>query len=109
MKNEEFKTITVEGKKYKLGFPTRKSAKKAEELGLNLLDAGKTITMQDKLFFTGLYSYQEGITEDEAEIIEEKFIADTIEDKQTLGELTNFLSTQYLGFINPQAIQEVTK
>ncbi|MCI8620312.1 MAG: hypothetical protein HFJ50_00215 [Clostridia bacterium] len=109
MKKEEFKTITVEGKKYKLGFPTRKSVKKAEELGLNLLEVGKVATLQDKLFFTGLYSYQEWITEDEAERIEEKFIEDTTEDKQTLDEITGFLTTQYMGFINLQAIQKATK
>lgn len=109
MKNEEFKTITVEGKKYKLGFPTRKSAKKAEALGLNIVDNSKILTLADKLFYTGLYSYQEYITEDEAERIEEKFIADTTEDKQTLDEITGFLSNQFMGFINPQAIQEATK
>ncbi len=109
MKKEEFKTITVEGKKYKLGFPTRKSAKKAEALGLNMNDDTKMLTLADKLFYTGLYSYQEWITEDEAERIEQKFIEDTTEDKQTLADITSFLSIQFMGFIRPDAIQEITK
>lgn len=105
MKKEEFKTIEVEGKEYKLGYPTRKSAKKAEEKGLNLADTSKILTLADKLFYTGLYSYQEWVTEDEAERIEEKFI----ENKGNLSEITSFLTEQFMGFINPQAIQEETK
>ncbi len=102
MKKEEFKTITVEGKEYKLGFPTRKSAKKAEEKGLDMSNMGKLITVTDKLFYTGLYSYQEYITEDEAERIEERFIA----DNGNLNEIIGFLSQQYMAFIKSPNGQE---
>lgn len=95
MKNETFKTIEVEGKKYKLGYPTRRSAKKAEELGLDVSNTSKLLTLTDKLFFTGLHSYQEYITEDEAENIEEKFI----ENKGNLEEITEFLTEQFVAFI----------
>ena len=105
MKKEEFKKITVEGKEYKLGFPTRKSAKKAEEKGLDISNSSKILTLTDKLFYTGLYSYQEYITENEAERIEEKFI----NEKGDLADITKFLTEQFVAFINPQNVQEMIK
>lgn len=103
MKKEEFKKIEVEGKEYKLGFPTRRSAKKAEEKGLNVTDTSKILTLTDKLFYTGLYSYQEYITEDEAERIEEKYI----ENGGNLDEITKFLTEQFVAFIKSPNGQEV--
>ena len=103
MKNKDFKTIEVEGKEYKLGYPTRKSAKKAEEKGLDISSTSKLLTLTDKLFYTGLYSYQEYITEEEAERIEEKFI----ENGGNLEEITKFLTEQFVAFIKSPNGQEV--
>ena len=46
--------IKVGEKEYKLGYPTRKDAKVAEEHGLDLItNGGKLITLNDKIFYTG--------------------------------------------------------
>lgn len=98
MKKEEYKKITVDGKEYKLGFPTRRDAKNAEKKGFNITDTNKLLTFTDKLFYVGLLSYHASMTEDEAEKIEEKFI----NEDGDINEVIKFLTDQFVAFINPQ-------
>lgn len=93
--------IEIEGKEYKLGYPTRKSIKIAEQEGLDVInDMGKVVSMTDKLFYTGLLAFQENITEEQAE----ELLAKYIEEEGNSEEILDFLSKQYMGFIkSPKA------
>ena len=87
--------IDIEGKEYKLGYPTRKAVKIAEEKGLNVVDSmNKLITVTDKLFYTGLLAFQD-ISEKEAEELLDKYI----EEGGDTDEIVSFLSEQYMAFI----------
>lgn len=88
--------IEIEGKEYKLGYPTRNDIKIAERKGLNIInDVDKLVSMTDMLFYTGLLAFQKDITREEAERLVTKYI----EEGGDTEEVTNFLSKQYMGFI----------
>ena len=74
--NNEMLEIEIEEKSYKLGFPTRKDAKIAEDNGLRLL------------------AKQPSITENEAE----KLLNQYVEEGGELGEINEFLIKQYSAF-----------
>jgi len=88
--------IEVGGKEYILGFPTRRSGKIAEDYGLDLMSGnGKLITLNDKLFYTGLLAEQPNLSEREAEKIFEKYR----EEGGDTDEVIVFLTGQYMDFI----------
>ncbi|MBE5820443.1 MAG: hypothetical protein E7310_06515 [Clostridiales bacterium] len=88
--------IEVGDKEYTLGFPTRKDAKRAEDLGLDLVNnGGKLITLNDKIFYTGLLAKHPSITEYEAEKILEQYRA----ENGDTDEVINFLVGQYMAFM----------
>lgn len=88
--------IEVGDKEYTLGFPTRKDGKRAEDLGLDLVNnGGKLITLNDKIFYTGLLAKHPSMTEYEAEKIFEQYRA---EDGDT-DEIIAFLTEQYMAFM----------
>ena len=93
--NNEMLEIEIGEKAYKLGFPTRKDAKIAEDNGLRLLQLeNKPIEVTEKLFFTGLLAKQPSITENEAE----KLLNQYVEEGGELGETNEFLIKQYSAF-----------
>lgn len=88
--------IEVGDKKYILGYPTRKDAKIAEDYGLDLIsNGGKLITLNDKVFFTGLLAKHPSITEHEAVKIMEQYKS----EEGDIDEIINFLTEQYMAFI----------
>lgn len=87
--------IEVGDKTYKLGYPTRKDAKIAEDRGLQLLQLeNKPLVVTGKLFYTGLLSAQPLITEEKAEEIMNQYI----EEGGIIGEINEFLIKQYSAF-----------
>ena len=88
--------IEVGNKEYKLGYPTRKSAKVAEEHGLDLIsNGGKLITLNDKIFYTGLLANHPSMTEYEALGIMEAYK----KEDGDIDEIIKFLTEQYMAFI----------
>ena len=88
--------IEVGNKEYKLGYPTRKSAKVAEEHGLDLIsNGGKLITLNDKIFYTGLLANHPSMTEYEALEIMEAYK----KEDGDMDEIIQFLTEQYTAFI----------
>lgn len=93
--NNEMLEIEVGEKTYKLGYPTRKDAKIAENNGLRLLQLEeKPIGVTEKLFFTGLLAKHPSTTEAEAE----KLLNQYIEEGGEVREINEFLTKQYLAF-----------
>lgn len=89
--------IKVGEKEYKLGYPTRKDAKIAEEHGLDLItNGGKLITLNDKIFFTGLLANHPSMTEYEAVGIMEAYK----KEDGDIDEIIQFLTEEYMAFIN---------
>ena len=86
--------IEVGEKKYYLGYPTRKDAIVAENNGLDVTEAGKIITLSDKLFYTGLLAKQPKMTKDEADEILEEYVS----EGGDIAEITQFLVNQYVAF-----------
>lgn len=98
--------IEIEDKEYKLGYPTRKSVKVAEENGLDVMNnMDKLVNMTDKLFYTGLMAYQDNIKENEAEELLDKYIAEGGDSE----EIFKFLTEQYMGFIKSPATSKKKK
>ena len=91
----KYAVIEVGEKEYKLGFPTRKDAKIAEEHGLTLNNLDKAITIQDIVFYTGLLSNHPSMTPYEAERIAEQYES----EDGDLEEIREFLVNQYKTFI----------
>lgn len=88
--------ITVGDKEYKLGYPTRKDAKIAEDNGLDLVNnGGKLITLNDKIFYTGLLAKQPSMTEYEAVGILEAYR----NEGGDVDEIIQFLTEEYMAFI----------
>lgn len=88
--------IEVGEKEYELGYPTRNDAKIAENKGVDLINnGGKLITLNDKLFYTGLLSKHPSVTEHEAERIMEQYKA----EDGDIDEVITFLTEQYMAFI----------
>lgn len=88
--------ITVGEKEYKLGYPTRKDAKIAEEHGLDLIsNGGKLITLNDKIFYTGLLANHPSMTEYEALGIMEVYK----KEDGDIDEIIQFLTEEYMAFI----------
>ena len=93
--NNEMLEIEIGEKAYKLGFPTRKDAKIAEDNGLRLLQLeNKPIEVTDKLFYTALLAKQPSITESEAENLLNQYV----EEGGEIGEINEFLIKQYTAF-----------
>ena len=93
--NNEMIEIEIGKKTYKLGYPTRKKEKIAEDKGLRLLQIeNKPIGVTEKLFYTGLLSKQPSITEDEAE----KLLNQYVDEGGDIGEINTFLIKQYSNF-----------
>ena len=91
--------IDIGGKPYFLGYPTRRDVKRAEEKGLNIAKLeDKIITLQEKLFYTGLLAKQPDIKEKEAEDLLNQYA----DEGGDLGEITKFLSEAYSNFIVSQ-------
>ena len=87
--------IEIGEKTYKLGYPTRKDAKIAEDKGLRLLQIeNKPIEVTEKLFYTGLLAKHPTTTEDEAEKLLNQYISEGGE----IGEINEFLIKQYSAF-----------
>ena len=88
--------IEVGNKEYTLGYPTREDAKIAESKGVDLVNnGGKLITLNDKIFWTGLLSKHPSTTEYEAIKIMERYK----EEGGDIDEIISFLTEQYLAFI----------
>lgn len=88
--------IEVGNKEYTLGYPTREDAKIAESKGVDLVNnGGKLITLNDKIFWTGLLAKHPSTTEYEAIKIMEKYK----EEEGDIDEVISFLTEQYLAFI----------
>lgn len=88
--------IEVGNKEYTLGYPTREDAKIAESKGVDLVNnGGKLITLNDKIFWTGLLAKHPSTTEYEAIKIMEKYK----EEEGDIDEVISFLTKQYLAFI----------
>lgn len=88
--------IEVGSKEYILGYPTRQDAKIAESKGVDLVNnGGKLITLNDKIFWTGLLAKHPSTTEYEAIKIMEKYK----EEEGDIDEVISFLTEQYLAFI----------
>ena len=88
--------IEVGNKEYTLGYPTREDAKIAESKGVDLVNnGGKLITLNDKIFWTGLLAKHPSTTEYEAIKIMEKYK----EEEGDIDEIISFLTEQYLAFI----------
>lgn len=88
--------IDVGEKEYTLGYPTRKDAKIAEDKGLDLVNnGGKLITLNDKIFYTGLLAKHPSVTEYEAEKIMEQYV----KEEGDLDEVITFLTEQYMAFM----------
>ena len=93
--NNQMIEIEIGEKTYKLGYPTRKDAKIAEDKGLKLLQIeDKPIGVSEKLFFTGLLAKQPSITEAEAE----RLLNQYVEEGGEVGEINDFLINQYSAF-----------
>lgn len=88
-------SIEVDGKDYVFGYPTRESAIKAEDEGLDLSKADKLVRFADTIFYTGLLFKQEDMTREKAKEIEEKYMA----EGGDITEITSFLIKQYSAFI----------
>lgn len=86
--------IEVGEKKYYLGYPTRKDAINAENNGLDITEAGKIISLSDKLFYTGLLAKQPKTTNDEADEIFQQYVS----EGGDVTEITQFLVNQYVAF-----------
>lgn len=86
--------IEVKDKKYLLGYPTRKDAIRAENIGLDVTNAGKVLSTTETLFYTGLLAKQPTITREKADEIMEDYLAEGGE----LSEITQFLIEQYVAF-----------
>lgn len=88
--------IEVGDKEYKLGYPTRKDVKVAEQNGLDLINnGGKLITLNDKIFYTGLLANHVTMTEYEAENIMEQYKR----ENGDIDEVIKFLTEEYMAFI----------
>lgn len=88
--------IEVEEKEYKLGFPTREDAKNAEDKGLDMItNGGKLITLNDKIFYTGLLANHPSMTEYEANKLFEQYS----NDGGDTDEVIKFLTEQYMAFM----------
>ena len=90
--------LKINEKEYILGFANRGSIRRAENLGLNLMDR-KVITFSDKLFYASLIDRQPDITEEEADELIGKLKEngyDYAEIITTLRQLLDevFISTQ---------------
>ena len=80
----------------KLGYPTRKDARRAEDEGLDIINGTtKLLRFSSKLFYTGLLAKQPNITEEKANEILDKYT----EEGGDLNEIITFLSEQYSGFM----------
>ena len=87
--------IEIGEKTYKLGFPTRKAAIKAEQNGLDMVNTGgKVLTTADKLFYTGLLAEQPEMDEETATNLLEQYISEGGDQ----AEITTFLTNEYLNF-----------
>ena len=88
--------IEVGDKEYTLGYPTRKDAKIAENNGVDFVNnGGKLITLNDKLFYTGLLANHPSMTEYEAEKIFEQYK----KEEGDTDEIITFLTEQYMAFM----------
>ena len=87
--------IEVGKNEYLLGFPTREDAKNAEIKGLDVTKPERLVSFTSKLFYTGLLAKQPDITEDEANQILERYIA----EDGDVEEVTQFLTSEYVAFI----------
>ena len=88
--------IEVGDKEYTLGYPTRNDAKVAEQNGVDLINnGGKLITLNDKIFYTGLLANHPSMTEYEAINIMEKYK----EEGGDIDEIITFLTNEYMAFI----------
>ena len=97
--SKEMIEIEVGEQTYKLGFPTRDDAVKAEDNGLVLTEIeNKPIKVSEKLFYTGLLAKQPTTTEEEAKKILEQYL----EEGGEIGEINNFLIKQYVGLQQSQ-------
>lgn len=90
-------TIEIGEKEYKLGYPTRRDAVKAEDEGLSLLD-GKLVKLQTKLFYTAMKTFNPFLKEEDAEKLLEQYI----DEGGDIEEVNTFLSDQYRNFLQPQ-------
>lgn len=96
------KIIEIElddGKKYKLGFPTRKDVKYAESKGLDITNAGKVVSFYDMLHYTSLLANHPSITEYEAQKIMERYA----NEGGDLEEINKFLIEEYTNFTKSPA------
>lgn len=105
--NNEMMEIEVGEKTYKIGFPTRKDAKIAEDRGLRLLQIeNKPIEVTEMLFYTGLLAKQPSMTEYEAEKTMEQYV----KEGGDIGEINEFLIKQYSAFQqSPEGIKKKKK
>ena len=98
--------ITLDdGKSYKLGYPTRKDVKYAEQKGLDITNAGKAVSFYDTLYYTGFLANHPSMSEYEAQKIIEKYS----NEGGDLEEIQKFLIEQYSNFIKSPANSEVRK
>ena len=98
--------IQVGDKEYKLGYPTRKDAKIAEANGVDIVNnGGKMITLNDKLFFTGLLANHPSTTEYEAIGIMEAYK----KEGGDINEVINFLTEEYMAFFYSSEEEKIKK
>ena len=98
--------IQVGDKEYKLGYPTRKDAKIAEANGVDLVNnGGKLITLNDKLFFTGLLANHPSMTEYEAIGIMEAYK----QEGGDVDEIIKFLTEEYMAFLKSPEEEKIKK
>lgn len=91
----ETMVIEIEGKEYKLGYPTRKDAVNAENHGLRLLQLENSpLAVSEQLFYTGLLANHSSIEPDEAS----KLLVKYLEEGGDVGEINEFLIKQYSAF-----------
>lgn len=97
--SKEMLEIEIGEQTYKLGFPTRDDAVRAEDKGLVITQLEtKPIKVSEKLFYTSLLAKQPSITEEEAKKLLEQYI----EEGGAIGEINDFLIGQYVGLQQSQ-------
>ena len=94
--------IEVKGRKYLLGYPTRKDAIRAENVGLDVTNI-RILSTTEVLFYSGLLAKQPKISRERASEIMEDYLA----EGGDIEEITKFLTEQYVAFTqSPEGIKK---
>ena len=87
--------LKIDEKEYILGFANRESVKRAESLGLSLMDR-KVITFSDKLFYVSLLDKQPDMTEQDADKIIERLAENGYDYSEVISTLRQLLEEVFI-------------